>query len=91
MLCVVCGDTVHTFTETMHVTSAQGDTAHSDTAHSNAKEDVKVLIFLHGVGGSGNDFTNFLEKIVPSSTRLILPTAPKAAVSMFGLMEMNSW
>ena len=82
MECVVCGDTVDTFTDTMHVTSAQGDTAHSD---------VNVLIFLHGVGGSGDDFTNFLQKIVPSSTRLILPTAPKAAVSMFGLMEMNSW
>jgi predicted esterase len=86
MVCVVCGDTVHTFTETMHVTSAQGDTAHSDD-----QEDVNVLIFLHGVGGSGDDFNHYLQKIVPSSTRLILPTAPKAAVSMFGLMEMNSW
>ena len=86
MECALCGDTVDTFTETMHVTTAQGD-----TANSYAQDDVNVLIFLHGVGGSGDDFTHFLQKIVPSSTRLILPTAPKAAVSMFGLLEINSW
>ena len=65
---------------------------HVTTAHDDGEDgDVPVLIFLHGVGGSGDDWTNFLQKIVPANTRLILPTAPKVPVNMFGFIEMNSW
>ena len=53
--------------------------------------DVQVIILLHGVGESGKNWTNFLSKIAPPNTRFILPTAPKAPVNMFGLIEMNSW
>jgi len=60
----------------------------SEVAEVNAEH---VLIFLHGAGGSGDEWSSFLQDIVPSKTKLILPTAPKATVAMFGWMEMNSW
>ena len=54
-------------------------------------DDVGVIILLHGVGESGDDWREFLKKIAPPKTRLVLPTAPRAPVNMFGLLEMNSW
>ena len=51
----------------------------------------KVLIFFHGVGGQGNDWKKLLENVVPSGTKLVLPTAPTLPVHMFGLKEMTSW
>ena len=70
------------------------NTAHVDDAKATSDQeddDVPVIILLHGVGESGGDWTNFLRKIAPPNTRLILPTAPKAPVNMFGFIEMNSW
>ena len=50
-----------------------------------------VLIFLHGVGGSGSEWARFLRKVVPPNTKLILPSAPKATVDLFPGREMSSW
>ena len=50
-----------------------------------------VLIFLHGVGGSGSEWARFLQKVVPPNTKLILPSAPKASVDLFAGREMSSW
>ena len=51
----------------------------------------KVLIFLHGVGGSGSEWIRFLQKIVPANTKVILPTAPTSPVTLYGGIVMNSW
>jgi len=51
----------------------------------------KVLIFLHGVGGSGQEWPRFWQKIIPKNTKLILPTAPRASVALYGGVEMTSW
>ena len=50
-----------------------------------------VVIFLHGVGGSGSEWARFLQKVVPPNTKLILPSAPKASVDLFLGREMSSW
>ena len=50
-----------------------------------------VVIFLHGVGGSGSEWARFLHKVVPPRTKLILPSAPKAPVDLFQGREMSSW
>merc|ERR1712045_81442 len=50
-----------------------------------------VVIFLHGVGGSGSEWSRFLQKVVPPNTKLILPNAPKASVDLFLGREMSSW
>ena len=51
----------------------------------------KVLIFLHGVGGCGDEWSRFLKSIVPNNTKILLPTASRASVTMFQGKEMNSW
>ena len=51
----------------------------------------RVLIFLHGVGGCGEEWTRFWKKIVPSNTKLVLPTAPLSPVTLYFGKEMNSW
>ena len=50
-----------------------------------------VLIFLHGVGGSGSEWARFLKKVVPPKTKLILPSAPLATVDLFPGRQMSSW
>ena len=50
-----------------------------------------VVIFLHGVGGSGSEWKRFLQKILPPRTKLILPSAPVAPVDLFFGREMSSW
>ena len=50
-----------------------------------------VVIFLHGVGGSGSEWSRFLQKVVPPKTKLILPSAPIAPVDLFLGREMSSW
>ena len=59
--------------------------------HDNNDEYDKVLLFLHGVGGSGSEWVKFWKKILPNKTKLILPTAPKANVTMYGGIRLNSW
>ena len=51
----------------------------------------QLVIFLHGVGGSGSEWKRFLQKILPSGTKLILPSAPTAPVDLFLGREMSSW
>ena len=51
----------------------------------------KVVIFLHGVGGCGPEWARFWRKILPLGTKLILPTAPRAQVTLLGGREVNSW
>ena len=46
----------------------------------------RVIIFLHGVGGTGEDWSEFLESVAPPNTKLVLPTAPFANVKM---LKMN--
>ena len=62
-------------------------------AESNMKQNdyVRVVIFLHGVGGSGEDWSEFLERVVPPDTKLVLPTAPCASVKKIQDRKMNSW
>ena len=42
----------------------------------------RVIIFLHGVGGTGEDWSEFLESVFPPTTKLVLPTAPLANVKI---------
>ena len=42
----------------------------------------RVIIFLHGVGGTGEDWSQFLESVAPPNTKLVLPTAPLATVKI---------
>ena len=51
----------------------------------------RVLIFLHGVGGCGEEWARFWKKIIPSNTKLVLPTAPSSPVTLYFGKEMNSW
>ena len=51
----------------------------------------RVIIFLHGVGGTGEDWSEFLESVSPPNTKLVLPTAPLANVKMMKDRKMNSW
>ena len=62
--------------------------AEDDTKHGDGE---RVLIFLHGVGGTGEDWSEFLHSVVPPKTKLVLPTAPYARVKMFQDRKMNSW
>ena len=53
------------------------------------------LIWLHGLGDSGKGFepvfTNPMLKVVPSTCRVILPSAPKRKVTCNGGAVMTSW
>ena len=51
----------------------------------------RVIIFLHGVGGKGEDWSEFLESVAPPDTKLVLPTAPLANVKMMKDRKMKSW
>ena len=61
------------------------------TEEVDAAEYQHVVIFLHGVGGSGSEWKRFLQKILPPRTKLILPSAPVAPVDLFFGREMSSW
>jgi len=49
-----------------------------------------VVIFLHGVGGSGDEWKG-LSSLMPSSVTLIVPTAEEAPVALFGNQVCPSW
>ena len=53
----------------------------------------QTLIFLHGLGDSSEGFFDvFAEQpMVPATCRVVLPTAPKKAVSCNNGYKMNSW
>ena len=50
-----------------------------------------VVIFLHGVGGCGEEWKDRLAGILPTGTRIHTPTAPTAQVTLFGNKHCNSW
>ena len=89
MIHLLYGDTVDSLASAMPGATTKDEFVKNELEHED--DDVPAIILLHGVGESGQDWTNFLSKIAPSNTRFILPTAPKAPVNMFGLIEMNSW
>ena len=89
MIHLLYGDTVDSLASAMPGATTKDEQVKNKLEHED--DDVPVIILLHGVGESGHDWTNFLSKIAPQNTRFILPTAPKAPVNMFGLIEMNSW
>ena len=43
------------------------------------------------MGAACAEWKRFLKKILPPKTKLILPTAPKSSVDLFGGREMASW
>ena len=66
------------------------------TLHPKKDENHKYsLVWLHGLGDSAYGFADvFLEpsyNVVPDSCKVILPTAPKRAVSCNMGMFMTSW
>ena len=75
----------------------------TETDHSNGyiyltpKESHETtLIFLHGLGDSAEGFSDLWggwsqHKLTPRTCRIVLPTAPKAAVSCNNGYKMNSW
>lgn len=53
-----------------------------------------VLIFLHGLGDSAMGYRDFFDsnyKPIPNRMKVVLLTAPNAAVTVNGGMVMNSW
>ena len=51
-----------------------------------------TMIFLHGLGDSSSGFADvFKQGMCPKNCRIVLPTAPVAAVSCNGGSEMTSW
>lgn len=53
-----------------------------------------VFIFLHGLNGSPDKFVNRFDKSngpIPSSFKIILPSAPKQRVDAYGGDKINSW
>jgi phospholipase/carboxylesterase len=53
-----------------------------------------VLIFMHGLGDSAMGYQDFFDseyKPVPNRMKVVLLTAPRAAVTINGGMVMNSW
>ncbi len=53
-----------------------------------------VLIFLHGLGDSAIGYRDFFDskyKPIPDRMKVVLLTAPQAAVTINGGMVMNSW
>ena len=60
-----------------------------DTEHK------QTLIWLHGLGDSAHGFQDvFVDprfNVVPSSCKVVLPTAPIRAVTCNGGMRMTSW
>ncbi|XP_023326317.1 acyl-protein thioesterase 1 [Eurytemora carolleeae] len=57
----------------------------------NEKDETFSLIFLHGVGGTGEGWVDLLQRISPEKTKLIYPTAPVGAVTIYGDQYMPSW
>merc|ERR1719167_1172170 len=49
-----------------------------------------VFIFLHGIGGNGSEW-EVLRDLVPSATKLVVPTAEEAPVALFGNQVCRSW
>ena len=52
-----------------------------------------TLIFFHGLGDSGKPFKEMFgdEYLAPKTCRIVLPTAPRQAVSVNDGYVMNSW
>ena len=53
------------------------------------------MIFLHGLGNSANGFCEVFDDAegapCPKDCRIVLPTAPMAAVTIFGGTKCTSW
>jgi len=60
-----------------------------------AAEHKQTLIWLHGLGDSAHGFADvFVDPrldFVPSTCKVVLPTAPVRAVTCNGGMKMTSW
>ena len=53
-----------------------------------------VLVFMHGLGDSASGYKGFFDseyKPIPNRMKVVLLTAPQAAVTINGGMVMNSW
>ena len=52
-----------------------------------------TLIFMHGLGDSSDGFRSVFEQLSAAipNTRIVLPNAPQAAVTVNGGMRMQSW
>ena len=49
------------------------------------------LIFLHGLGGTGEGWVSNLTSIMPGHVKIILPTAPTMPVTLHLGAQMTSW
>jgi predicted esterase len=62
-------------------------------AFGSSKSTTSTLIMLHGLGDTGNgwaDFAQLVRKQLPH-VKVLLPTAPKRAITLNGGQEMNGW
>jgi len=50
-----------------------------------------TVIFLHGLGDSGNGWASTIAAVVPSYVKVICPTAPVQPVTLNGGYSMPSW
>jgi len=48
-------------------------------------------VWLHGLGDSGEGFSDVFETYRPQNTRVVLPTAPVRSVTINMGMKMNAW
>merc|ERR1712150_2357 len=69
---------------TMRMTEAR------ESSDSDGRGSGGVFIFLHGVGGSGEEWER-LSSLMPPSATLLAPTADEAPVALFGNQVCRSW
>ena len=64
-------------------------TKYNSTTGGNYKTD--TLIFLHGLGSTGDAWVNSLEAITEPHVKIVTPTAPKIPVTIKAGESFNAW
>lgn len=63
----------------------------NNNTNANDGKYTAAMIFLHGLGDTGQGWSDTIGAIIPPYCKLICPTAPSIPITLNGGMKMTSW
>ena len=70
---------------------APQQTLPKESSPSKTSPHAATLIFLHGVGGNGDDLVSTISAVVEPHVKVVTPTAPKIPVTVKSGEVLNAW